>query len=217
MKKFALGWACNLNDLFVRFPYEKCKILSKKFRTKVQRRQKVKQVFTTGVEIILNDIIENNTTFELPPLGYYKGEIHFEPITGEEFKRVRSKGKFSGIDFLETLFTGYQLYLYIHGKRDNFLHRRKIPIYMSRYYRNKLEIAIFQKYDRLKRKYIEGRTMIKPEEYALRREKILEKLPILYINMFMILKKQLTKHMKKCLKMIEKRSQLQSIKVYQTN
>ena len=27
MKRFALGWACNLNDIFVRFPYEKCKTL----------------------------------------------------------------------------------------------------------------------------------------------------------------------------------------------
>lgn len=139
MKHFALGWACNLNDIFVRFPYEKCNNLLRKYRTKALMRKKVKQVFRTGVEIILNDIIENNNTFKLPSLGYQGGEIHFEPVKGEEFKELRAKGKFSGIDFLETLFTGYQLYLYIHGKRDNFLHRRKIPIYMSRYYRNKLE------------------------------------------------------------------------------
>ena len=25
MKHYALGWACNLNDVFIRFPYEKCK------------------------------------------------------------------------------------------------------------------------------------------------------------------------------------------------
>ena len=139
MKHFALGWACNLNDLFVRFPYEKCKNLIKLYKTKAQRRQKIKQVFRTSVEVILNDIIENNNTFQLPHLGYYGGEIHFEPVKGSEFERLRAKGKFPGIDFLETLFTGYQLYLYLHGKRDNFLHRRKYPIYMNKFYREKME------------------------------------------------------------------------------
>ena len=138
MKHFALGWACNINDIFVRFPYEKCKYLIQNYKTKALRKQKIKQVFRTGVEIMLNDIIENNTTVQLPTLGYYGGEIHFEPVIGEEFKRLRAKGKFSGIDFLETLFTGYQLYLYLHGKRDNFLARRKYPIYMSNFYKEKL-------------------------------------------------------------------------------
>jgi hypothetical protein len=30
------------------------------------------------------------------------------------------------------------MYLYIHGKRDNFIHSRKFPIYLSKYYRYKL-------------------------------------------------------------------------------
>ena len=83
-------------------------------------------------------IIENNVTFKLPGLGYYGGEMHMEPIKGSEFERLRAKGKFSGIDFLETLFTGYQLYLYIKGKRDNFLARRKFPVYMGSFFRDKL-------------------------------------------------------------------------------
>ena len=137
MKHFALGWACNLNDIFVRFPYEKLKSLKNK--TKQLKRQKIKQVFRSEVEIILNDIIENNSTFTLPSLGYYGGEIHFESIKGSEFERLRAKGKFSGIDFLETVFTGYQLYLFLHGKRDNFLARRKYPIYINKYYKQKME------------------------------------------------------------------------------
>lgn len=144
MKHFALGWACNLNDIFVRFPYEKCKNLIEKYKTKLLQRRKIKQVFRTGVEVILNDIIENNVTFKPPSLGYYGGELHFEPIVGEEFKRLRAKGKFSGIDFLETMFTGYQLYLYIHGKRDNFLARKKYPVYVSKYYKNRLEELVNQ-------------------------------------------------------------------------
>ncbi len=138
MKNFALGYACNLNDIFIRFPYEKCKSLIKHFNLKSKQKQKVKQVFRAGIEAVLNDIIENNATFKLPSLGYYGGEIHAEPVTGEEFKRVRELGKFPDIDFLETLFTGYQIYLYLHGKRDNFLARRKFPIYMSKHFREKL-------------------------------------------------------------------------------
>ena len=139
MKRFALGWACNLNDIFVRFPYEKCKNLIEKYNTKRLRKSKVKQVFRTGVEVILNDIIENNVTFKIPSFQYSSGEIHFEPIKGEQFKELRAKGKFSGIDFLETLFTGYQLYLYLQGKNDKFSIKKKIPIYMSAHYKKKLE------------------------------------------------------------------------------
>ena len=139
MKKFALGWACNLNNIFVRFPYEKYKTLTKKYKTKALQKQKVKQVFRTGVEVILNDIIENGSTFKVPSFQYWKGEIHFEAVKGSEFERLRAKGKFSGIDFLETLFTGYQLYLYISGKNDNVLARRKFPIYISKKYKQRME------------------------------------------------------------------------------
>ena len=131
MKNFAIGWACNLRDLFIRFPYEKCKSLTKIYKTKVSRKSKVLQVFREGVHVILQDIIDNNSTFKIQGIGYQGGEIHFEAIQGSEFERVRSKGKFQEIDFLESLFTGYQMYLYIHGKRDNFLHRRKYPIYFG--------------------------------------------------------------------------------------
>lgn len=136
MKFLATGWACNLNDLFVRFPYEKCKSFLGK--TKQLKRQKIKQVFREGVNIILEDIIDNNATFKIQGIGCQGGEIHFEPITGSEFERVYAKGKFKGVDFIESLFTGYQLYLYIHGKRDNFLSRRKIPIYFGGYLKEKL-------------------------------------------------------------------------------
>ena len=138
MKHFALGWACNLNDIFVRFPYEKYKSLMSKFKTKALRRQKIKQVFREGVQQVLEDIIENNITYKVQGIGYQGGEIHMEAITGSEFERVRQNGKFRDVDFLESLFTGYQMYLYIHGKRDNFLHRRKFPIYVGSVLKNKL-------------------------------------------------------------------------------
>ena len=139
MKRYALGWACNLNDIFVRFPYKSCKYLYRKYKLQAERRKMVKQIFRVGVKLIIEDIIENNSTFKLPSLQYRGGEIHYEPVTGSEFEELRAKGKFAGIDFLETIFTGYQLYLYIHGKNDDFLARRKFPIYMSPYLRRRME------------------------------------------------------------------------------
>lgn len=136
MKYLATGWACNLNDLFVRFPYEKCKTLRAKYKS--EQRKLVKQVFREGVNQILDDIIENNNTFKIQGIGYQKGQIHMEAITGSEFEKVREKGKFQDVDFLESLFTGYQMYLYVSGKRDNFLHRRKFPIYIGKFLKDKL-------------------------------------------------------------------------------
>lgn len=136
IKHFALGWACNLNDLFVRFPYEKCKSLLK--FNKAKKRQKIKQVFREGIQQIMLDIVENNVTFNIQGIGYQGGEIHMEPVTGSEFERQKKNQKFKGVDFLESLFTGYQMYLYVHGKRDNFLHRRKFPIYLNKFFKDKI-------------------------------------------------------------------------------
>ena len=134
---YALGWACNLKDIFVRFPYEKFPSL-KKLRTKRERLALIKRVFIEGLRLILTDIIENNVTFKVPSIGYIGGEIHMEAVRDQDFYEARKNGKFKKVDFIESLFTGYQMYLYIHGKRDNFLHRRKFPIYFYKELRNKL-------------------------------------------------------------------------------
>ena len=138
MKHLAIGWACNLNDIFVRFPYEKYKSLMTKWKTFLDRRKIIKQVFRESVRLVIEDIIENNATFKIQGIGYQGGEIHMEAITGSEFEKVRQHGKFADVDFLESLFTGYQMYLYVHGKRDNFLHRRKFPIYLGKFYKDQI-------------------------------------------------------------------------------
>lgn len=138
MKHLAIGWACNLNDLFVRFPYEKYKTLMTKWRTFNERRKKIKQIFRECLHLVIQDIIDNNVTFKIQGIGYQGGEIHMEAISGSEFEKARKNGKFSDVDFLESMFTGYQMYLYIHGKKDNFLHRRKFPIYLNKSYKDQI-------------------------------------------------------------------------------
>lgn len=136
MKRLALGWACNLNDLFIRFPYEKYKSLMTKWKTFQEKRRIIKQVFREGVRLVIEDIINNNVVFKIQGIGYQSGEIHMEAIKDDEFIKMRQFGKFKDVDFLESLFTGYQMYLYVHGKRDNFLHRRKFPIYLGGTHKN---------------------------------------------------------------------------------
>ncbi len=138
MKHLAVGWACTLNNIFVRFPYEKYNSLMTKWRTKRERLAIIKRVFIACLHLVLEDIIENNVTFKIQGVGYQGGEIHMESVQGEDFIKARKAGKFKKIDFLESLFTGYQMYLYIHGKRDNFLNRRKFPIYVGKYYKDKI-------------------------------------------------------------------------------
>ena len=42
-----------------------------------------------------------------------------EAFQGKDFEKLRKIGKFKDVDFLESLFTGYQIFLYTYGKRDN--------------------------------------------------------------------------------------------------
>ena len=137
MKHLAIGWACHLKDLFVRFPYEKCKSLIKSWKAVSEQKATVRRVMVTGLKVILNDLIENNNTFRLPGFGVLHGEIHFEAVRGEEFTELRKKGVFYDIDFLESFFTGYKIYLYIQGKYDKFISRRKFPIIIGGFERRK--------------------------------------------------------------------------------
>lgn len=138
MKNWLSGWACNLNDLFVRFPYSTCKYISKKWKKREEQLKIIKQVFRECVDLVINDIIDNNVTFKIQGISYQGGEIHMESIQYEDFETCLKRGKFRDIDFWQTNFTGYQMFLYIHGKSDNFLHRRKFPVYFNRKYREKL-------------------------------------------------------------------------------
>lgn len=136
MKHYALGWACNLNNIFVRFPYEKCQSLKKLL--KVKQKSIVKQVMREGINQVLNDIIENNATFQLPHIGYLNGEMRLEAVKDDDFIKAKQAGKFKGVDFLESFFTGYQMNLYISGKRDNFLHAKKHHVYFGKIHKEKL-------------------------------------------------------------------------------
>lgn len=137
MKRFALGYGCNLNELFVRFHYKRCPNLIKKIKHQHDRLRLIKKVFITGLKVILDDIINNGTTFKLPQ---NQGLIHFELIDGEQFMRQKRNGKWYGLDFLKTNFSAYQLFLYLKTSKDSSLltATKKYPVYVTSELRDKI-------------------------------------------------------------------------------
>lgn len=131
MKHLFTGWGCTLNDIFVRFPYNRCRSLIKLYRKKFDRRALVKRVFREGIKQMVADIGENNVTFKLPS-SWGSAEIHMEAIKGDAFIKLRKKGKFHDVDFLESYFTGYQMYFYLKRRKDTDLTQKKIPIALGK-------------------------------------------------------------------------------------
>ncbi len=83
--------------------------------------------------MVLNDIIDNNDTFELP-VGSRKAHIHMKRTKGEDFKLARRHGKWREVDFLSSLFSGYELSLTMEGKGIP----RSKTIYVDKKLKNKI-------------------------------------------------------------------------------
>lgn len=80
------------------------------------------------LELVVLDIIENNSTFVLPLFGNREACIYVKVFDGEQFQKLYSKGKFCGIDFLSSEFKGYQLFLQYTTSTGEI---REKPIYIS--------------------------------------------------------------------------------------
>ena len=132
---YALGCAFSQDELFENFPYKKLKISCKeckKITGDLHRDTLVKRIFRESIKLVLDDIIKNNVTFELPLKGNKKCNIHMQRIRGEQFKAMRRAGKWRDINYLKSLFTGYQLGFYMLGNRTP----RVKNIYVNKYYRD---------------------------------------------------------------------------------
>ncbi len=88
----------------------------------------ISQIFLYFMYLVLLDIIHNNVTFMLPLKGNRHAMIHVKVFDGDQFQQMYAGGKFMGIDFLSSLFKGYQLffsYNYRGGEREK-------PIYINK-------------------------------------------------------------------------------------
>ena len=128
---YSTGCAFNTTDLFSPFNKDKLKITSNLCEKVINNRHKqalINKIFQESFKIIINDIIDNNVTFELP-VGSAYADIHVTPYSFDDFKAGRRNGKWMDIDFLKSGFVGNVVTLNMY-KRDGRVTRVK-PIHIS--------------------------------------------------------------------------------------
>ena len=127
---FKTGYCFTSKDLFCNWNWLQLGIKRQLYYDKYHYKcleEFIASVFIYYMYFVLMDIIENNTTFILPLKGNRHAMIHVKVFDGDEFQRLYAGGKFMGIDFLSSLFKGYQLYFsynYRGGEREK-------PIYIN--------------------------------------------------------------------------------------
>jgi len=57
--------------------------------------------------LVINDIIDNNVTFEIPCVGKKEARIYVKCYSDEEFTKIYKNGGFKGIDYIKSGFKGY--------------------------------------------------------------------------------------------------------------
>ena len=111
---FAMGHTFSAQEIFHNFPIEKLKIdydTVRKIYSDGDKRSLSASIFTKGVQLIIEDIIENNTYFLLPTAGSNEAYLYMNKTSGNNFKNAVKHGKWKDVDFLTSNFTGYQLSL----------------------------------------------------------------------------------------------------------
>lgn len=132
----AVGCAFNIDEMFMNFPYEKLKITCDqclKINKNLHRDKLVKKIFRSCYKKVLEDVIDNNVTFQLPTKAR-KSDIHMIKTTDEAFRDLRKGGKWSDVNLIDSNFTGYQLGLYMYGVREVQVK----PIYVNKKLKDKI-------------------------------------------------------------------------------
>lgn len=128
---YAVGCAFNLDEMFMNFPYSKLKFTcakAKEINGDAHRKILVKKVFRECLKMVIDDIIENNITFKLPT-GGINSELHMRRVKGRDFEKARQNGKFQDVDYLSSLFSGYEIELNMYHKNRV---RRSKTVYVDK-------------------------------------------------------------------------------------
>lgn len=133
---YAIGHSFNVDDLFYNFD---CKRLDMtcadcaKITNDEHRDRLAKKIFRAGVKLVLNDVIDNNVTFEFVQ-GKASANIHVKRTSGDDFKKAWCNGKWQDVDYLSSNFSGNELVFEItSGDRT-----RTKTIYVDKKLKNKL-------------------------------------------------------------------------------
>ena len=137
MKRYALGCAFSMDNLFDNFPYKKLTITCKQCKAITGDNHRdilVKRIFRESVKLVINDVVNNNVTFWLPLTGGKRCNIHMRRVQGDEFKNLRKAGKWRNVDILRSMFSGYELSFFMLGKRTP----RVKSIYLNKELRDRI-------------------------------------------------------------------------------
>ena len=130
-QKFAMGHTFSAQEIFHNFPINKLKIdydTVKKIYSDGDKRSLSASIFNKGMQLIIEDIIENNVHFLLPTLGSNESYLYMKKTSGKDFKNAFKKGKWNDVDFLTSNFTGYQLALSVKSPKRP---EKEKPIYLG--------------------------------------------------------------------------------------
>lgn len=119
-QKFAMGHTFSAQEIFHNFPIKKLKMdydTVKKIYSDGDKRSLSASIFTKGMQLIIEDIIENNVHFLLPTVGNNEAYLFMNKTQGKDFKNAFKRGKWKDVDFLTSNFTGYQLALLVKSKK----------------------------------------------------------------------------------------------------
>lgn len=137
-KNYAMGHAFSLHDTFMTFPVEKLKMTAeqcKKIYSDGSKRDLAASIFARSVQIVVDDIIDNNTYFKLPGLGRTQSYLYMKRTDGKQFKKAFKNGKWNDVDFIMSNFSGYQLEFKMESEKR--LPRIK-PVYLSGKYKQRI-------------------------------------------------------------------------------
>lgn len=130
-KNYAMGHAFTGKDLFMNFPVDKLK-MSKEQCVEIysdgNKRDLAESIFISSVQIVVDDIIDNNTHFKLPGIGRTQSYLYMKRTEGNKFKKAFKNGKWRDIDFITSNFSGNQLIFELQSEKR--LPRTK-AIYLS--------------------------------------------------------------------------------------
>lgn len=132
MSTLALGYTFNSKDLFQNFPINKLKLSKQeciKLYSDGNKRDFAASIFTRSVEMVVDDIIENNTQFKFPGLGQTQAYLQMKRTQGDDFKKAFRNGKWRAVDFIKSNFCGYCLSLIMQSLKRPV--REKL-IYLSK-------------------------------------------------------------------------------------
>lgn len=123
---YATSYAITADELYTSFPYQKyLRIRNKDAGNNIKGL--LGRVLKYFFYLVVKDIIENNVTFKFPPGARSYLEMH--AISGEDFARARQNGAFDDVDYLQSDFTGHQLYFryntrYGHWKKQLYVSQK---------------------------------------------------------------------------------------------